>query len=193
MEEGQRERENLKQTLLWMQSLMWGSISSAWDHILGQNQELDTQPTESPRCPLVFLKMSNLELCRGEKCTYDHRIVLWVFEPSSNGLQAQRYQSFHITFLQLTACVFVQSFPGLFWSQPCFKAKVTHTTHPPEPRKGKDSPSAKRLRRISSSYLFKWRTRTSNQEVNPGLLHFFKWLIITLRKRSLKFKTKLVI
>lgn len=40
-EQRERERENLKQTLLWAQSPTWGSIPQPWDHDLSQNQESD--------------------------------------------------------------------------------------------------------------------------------------------------------
>ena len=31
---------------------IWGSIPQPWGHDLGRNQELGTQPTESPRHPM---------------------------------------------------------------------------------------------------------------------------------------------
>ena len=49
--EGQREKENHKQTPGRTQNVMWGSISRPWDHDLNWNQELYTRPTEPPRCP----------------------------------------------------------------------------------------------------------------------------------------------
>ena len=50
-----RGRENLKQILSWAWSSMQGLIPWPWDHDLSQNQELDAQPTESPRRPVRTL------------------------------------------------------------------------------------------------------------------------------------------
>ena len=61
--EREREREegerNLKQAAHLAWSPMRDSISQLWDHDLSQNQELDTQSTEPPRCPMLFLKVSS--------------------------------------------------------------------------------------------------------------------------------------
>ena len=56
-EEGQREggreggRERILSRLHTAWSLMQGSVTQPWDHDLTQNQELNAQPTEPPRCP----------------------------------------------------------------------------------------------------------------------------------------------
>ena len=49
--ERERERENLKQA----PCSPWSSSPRTWDHDPSQNQELDAQPTEPPRCPLSSL------------------------------------------------------------------------------------------------------------------------------------------
>ena len=51
---GEAETENLKQILCWALGPTWGLISSPWDHDLGQNQELDAQLTDPPKCPSVM-------------------------------------------------------------------------------------------------------------------------------------------
>ena len=48
--EFERQNENLKQAACSAHSLTQGLIPQPWDHDLSGNQELDTQPTESPRC-----------------------------------------------------------------------------------------------------------------------------------------------
>ena len=47
--EGQRERENLKQTPCWSRSPIWSSISPPQDYVLNWNQEVRSQSTEPPR------------------------------------------------------------------------------------------------------------------------------------------------
>ena len=49
------ERENLKQAPHSAQSLTQGSIPQPWVHDLSQNQELEAQQTEPPRCPTTVL------------------------------------------------------------------------------------------------------------------------------------------
>ena len=49
--EGYEEVKNVQQVLCWVQSVVWGSVSRPWDHDLSQNQKLNTQLTEPPRCP----------------------------------------------------------------------------------------------------------------------------------------------
>lgn len=47
--EGQRRRENLKQTDEWMHGPTWGSVPWPWDHDLNWNQESDAYLTVQPR------------------------------------------------------------------------------------------------------------------------------------------------
>ena len=68
--EGQREREreNLNKALHSVQRPTWGSISQPWDHDLGQNQELDAQPTEPPRRPHPYFMYEETEMSSYHFC-----------------------------------------------------------------------------------------------------------------------------
>ena len=55
-----RERENPSRLPAELRAKMRGSIPPLWHQDLSQNQEVDTQPTEPPRCPL---KGRQLFLC----------------------------------------------------------------------------------------------------------------------------------
>ena len=76
--EGERERETLKQNPCSAQSPTRGSIPRLWDHDLGRNQELDTQPIEPPRCPpcLIFYNY----LCSS------FPVILWTEDLGRRGL-----------------------------------------------------------------------------------------------------------
>ena len=57
--EGERENLPLKQAPCLAKNLMQDSISPPRDHDLGQNQELEAQLTELPRCPVFTFLMKN--------------------------------------------------------------------------------------------------------------------------------------
>ena len=92
--EGQRERENPKQALHSRhkcQCMAW--TQELWDHDLSQNQELDVQQTEPPRCPsqplilslllwcYIFLSILDQSLRGPVKCAFWFRVLAELHSP----------------------------------------------------------------------------------------------------------------
>lgn len=57
--ERRREKQSLKQTLLWARSPLPSLILQPWDRNLSQNPESGVALTESPRCPHLLLNSLN--------------------------------------------------------------------------------------------------------------------------------------
>lgn len=104
-EEGraERERENLRQTPIWAQSLKRGLISWPWDNDMSRNHELDAWWTEPPRCSShmcfchssillcqsivhSFLLLCNITLCECTIIFFSSPLFMHIWVVSSFGL-----------------------------------------------------------------------------------------------------------